>query len=125
MENYISGKVIHGLENGRKFGYRTANIEVIEGKIPNFGVYAARIYIDTEFYNGMLYIGQRPSLHLKQQSIEIHIFNFKQDIYDKLVNIQIFDKIRDDIKFNSIETLIKQIQCDEIQIRAILEKINF
>lgn len=106
------GKVIHGLQNGRKFGFPTANILLIPPAAISTGVYAVKVYINSNTYGGMLYVGNRPTLNLDQISVEINIFNFNLDIYDQNISFYIIHKIREEKRFSSIEQLIEQIKND-------------
>ena len=77
----LSGKVIHGEKKGHELGYPTANISV-ESRyklIPAIGIYAVKAEVDGAVYDGMLYIGNRPTLNGKYQSIEVNIFNFDKE----------------------------------------------
>ena len=111
---HYSGIVIHGLQNGRKFGFPTANVALTsEDNMPEKGVYAVNVSIEEKSYQGMLYAGTRPTLHLTSISIEIYIFDFDQDIYDKPLSFELLQKIRDERKFDTIEDLIQQIKHDQ------------
>lgn len=115
------GIVAHGLQNGRNFGFPTANIEQLapawnEGN----GVFAAKVHIGTRQFGAMLYTGTRPTLNLTEQTLEIHIFDFSENIYEQNIDFQIIKKIRNEIRFDSTEMLIQQLQKDEQSARAIL-----
>jgi len=116
-ENFFSGTVIHGLNNGEKFGFKTANIDVEKGKIPQTGVYAARVFIQNQIYEGMLYVGTRPSLNLTQLTVEVHLFDVDIDLYHQYLEIEAVAKIREEIKFETIETLIAQLEKDNCLCR--------
>ncbi len=117
-EKWYSGIVTHGLENGRTFGFRTANIADIypEMTVDN-GVYAVKIQLNNDYFYGMLYIGTRPTLQLTERSIEIHIFDFQKNIYSQKILFSINKKIRDEQYFSSNEKLIEQIEKDAELIR--------
>lgn len=113
-----SGLVVHGLKNGRKFGYPTVNILLDKNMyILDNGVFAVEIYLFDKIWNGMLYIGNRATLDLNERTIEIHIFDFNQDIYNLSVQFAILKKIRDDQVFENVDQLIFQIQKDELEIK--------
>lgn len=119
----IQGKVVEGFKMGRKIGYPTANIE-IENKnkiIPTRGVYAVRVYWNKQSYKGMLNIGFRPTLNNgKNISIEVHLFDFNQDIYAETIELEFIQKIRDEVKFDGLDKLIEQLGKDELTARQIL-----
>ncbi len=120
----LTGIIINGNKIGRTIGFPTANIKPInESLIPKNGVYAVLVLIDNISYKGMLNIGIRPTFEFSQLSIEVHILDFSQSIYNKVVTISFVDRIRDEIKFNSKEELIEQLSNDKSIIQKIL--LNF
>jgi len=124
--NYsLTGKVIKGAGRGKGLGFPTANIlpDYPDKIVPGNGIYAASIiFKDGSFFYGMLNIGYNPTFNGKERSIEINIFDFNKDIYNEIVTIEFFEKIRDEVKFDSPESLKAQIKMDEFQIKKILEK---
>lgn len=112
----LTGKVIHGKKLGRTIGYPTANIEVPVNKLlPKSGAYIVEVYIDNQFYKGMLSIGTNPTIDDKNQSLhtEVYILDFDQDIYDKEITIQFRDYLHDEIKFEGLEKLIEKLDEDK------------
>lgn len=113
----ISGKVTNGYKIGRNIGFPTANIapDSPVKLIPKDGVYAVKVLIDNKTYNGMLNIGLRPTFNQNNndKSIEVHIINFEGDIYGDSVKISFFKRIRNEMKFNSIDDLISQLKKDK------------
>lgn len=122
----ISGKVVSGAQNGRKLGFPTANIEVLERYklIPAHGIYAVKVQIDYQIFNGMLNIGVRPTIADAdgKPTIEVNIFDFDEDIYGKQISVQLIDRIRAEEKFPSLDDLVKQMHLDKLRTIAILEK---
>ena len=115
--NYsISGTVISGKKIGRAIGFPTANISIADDKlIPENGVFAVDVKIKDKLYAGMLNIGFRPTLkeNIATKQIEVHILNFNENIYNKTISIIFKSKIRDEIKFNNIQELKKQLLIDK------------
>ncbi len=111
----LSGKVREGLKLGRKIGYPTANIVVAEKYklIPSDGVYAVKIKYNAELYNGMLSIGNNPTVVGKGRSIEVNIFDFDSTIYDEELTIYFVDRLRNEVKFNNLEKLKEQLAMDK------------
>lgn len=112
----LSGIVVEGFKVGRTIGFPTANIKPThpDKLIPKNGVYHVRVVWNNRHYNGMLNIGNRPTLNNGENtSIEVHILDFDQDIYNQTVEISFLHKIRDEKKFNGIEELTAQLQCDK------------
>ena len=112
----LKGHIINGYKIGRKIGFPTANIELEEKfKIhPLSGSYAVWVIIDGCRYRGMLYIGSRPTLDYDDSiSIEVNIFDFSEDIYNKSVIVEFVDFIREDMKFDSLDDLRAQMCADK------------
>lgn len=115
----IGGKVIHGFKVGHKIGFPTANIEPEspDKLIPATGVYATTVHYKNQNYKGMLNIGNRPTFDKDEKiSIEVHIINFNEDIYNQTIQIDFIRKIRDEQKFNSIEELTEQLKKDKLNV---------
>jgi len=111
---YIQGEVIKGRQIGRSIGFKTANINYPEKliKIPD-GVYAVEIDLDNKKYMGIANYGSDPTVTDKTDKIiEVHILNFNENIYGKTIKINFLDKIRDEIKFQSLTELKQQIAED-------------
>lgn len=123
--NYtITGKIVEGYQVGRRIGFPTANIKIWERYkvIPTDGVYAVRVHIENSIHEGMLYIGNRPTLHDDSQtSVEVNIFDFDEDLYNKTLTVEFVSFVRPDIKFNGVEPLIAQINKDKIKVREKLK----
>jgi len=125
-EYAFSGKVVHGATRGRLLGFPTANIlPMDENKlIPQNGVYAVRCSMDSEEYFGVMNIGFRPTFEIGNNLvIEVHIFNFNQEIYDREITISFIDRLRDEKKFFSKEELIYQIERDKKKAIQIIGKL--
>ena len=123
----LSGKVIHGLHLGRKLGFPTANIAVDDAEklIPEDGIYAVMVNLDSKKYKGMLYIGSRPSIDTGfGKTIEVNIFDFSEDIYGQKIKVEFIDFIRADIKFDSLIELSQQLKKDMNAAVQVLEHID-
>jgi riboflavin kinase/FMN adenylyltransferase len=120
----LTGKVIKGDGLGKQIDYPTANILIEEDYkiIPKDGVYFIRTTIDNKLYNGMMNIGHRPTIGNKAKSIEVNLFNFDRDIYDKIISIDVVVKIRDEKKFSSINALKAQLAKDEEHCLKLINK---
>lgn len=118
----LSGTVIHGLKNGRKFGFPTINIQLDDScQFDDTGVFAVTILLRDKTYRGMLYVGTRPSLNLQKKTIEINIFDYNEDCYDEKVQFQVLKKIRPEIHFESIHLLLNQIRKDKDEIQQLFD----
>jgi riboflavin kinase/FMN adenylyltransferase len=120
----ISGKVVKGDQLGRKLGYPTANLLVEESYklIPSDGIYAVTVLINGKEYQGMCYIGSRPTINGVRRNIEVNIFNFEEDIYWKSICVNFLYFIRTDASYNSLEELRKQIEKDKESVLGLLNK---
>ena len=108
----IIGKVIKGSKRGRKIGFPTCNILVKNYIIPKFGVYAVNVRINKTLKKGIANIGYRPTFNGKKLLLEVNIFRFKKNLYNKNINV-VFNKfIRPEKKFNNIIELKNQIKRD-------------
>jgi riboflavin kinase/FMN adenylyltransferase len=118
----ISGKVEEGLQRGTTIGYPTANVRVGSSfkLIPKNGVYAVWVYIDKIRYAGMLNIGYNPTFEDKKWSMEVHILNFNKNIYHHKILISFHSRIREEMKFEDVTSLVNQLTKDEKKIRSTL-----
>ena len=120
----LTGIVVHGKNLGNTIGYPTANIELLQNDklIPLNGVYAVKVYYQNVEYGGMLNIGHNPTIENAKWSIEVNIFNFNKSIYGEKITIFFIDRMRDEVKFNSLEELKNQLALDKEIAEKILEK---
>lgn len=120
---FIEGTVVEGNQKGREIGFPTANIKVDEWYklVPAKGVYAVKIFIDNTCYDGMLNIGTRPTIDGTTETIEVNIFNFNQNIYNKTVRIEFYERIRNEQKFEQFSDLKKQLEIDKEKTIQVLQ----
>ncbi len=118
----FSGKIIEGKKMGKKIGYPTANIivENVNKLMPNDGVYAVYIKVNSKDYMGMMNIGYNPTFNSSKKSVEVHILDFNEDIYGIDVKVSIVEKIRKEKKFLSVEDLKKNLDIDKKKVRQLL-----
>jgi len=123
-EYFINGTVKQGRQLGRTIGYPTANVQLDENfkLIPAIGVYAAFAIIDDEKYFGMVNIGTNPTIGENPLTIEINIFDFNKNIYNKKITIGFIDKIRDQQKFNSLDELKNALSNDKMITQKLISK---
>ncbi len=129
LGNYfaISGKVVHGNQNGRKIGFPTANMSLnADNKfIPQLGVYLCKVHLDAGEYYGLTNMGYRPTLNKDEGiHIETHILGFDADIYGQKIEIQFMEKIRSEKRFDSFEDLKSQISTDLAWAKLYLAQIH-
>jgi riboflavin kinase/FMN adenylyltransferase len=121
--NYsFSGIVVKGRQLGRTIGFPTANVQVSESYklIPSNGVYAVRTLLRGQWLNGIMNIGNRPTVDGVGRTQEVHILDFSDDIYGENITVELIDYIRPEQKFNGIEELKNQILKDQERAIQIL-----
>ncbi len=126
-KNYsILGTVIKGKQLGRTIGFPTANIKVadVNKLIPADGVYAVKVFINNRTVLGMLNCGVRPTVDGLTHAVEVHLFDFDENIYDSAIRIEYVDKLRNEIKFPNLAALTNQLENDKLHALAILSKTN-
>jgi riboflavin kinase/FMN adenylyltransferase len=119
----LTGKVVKGDKLGRLMGFPTANLEIdtVYKLIPAEGIYAVRVMYEHHAFNGMLYIGYRPTVGGSRKSIEVNVFDFDREIYGDALTVQFIKLIRTDSKFNDLEELKVQLMHDKQQSLMILK----
>lgn len=121
----LSGKIVGGYQNGRKLGYPTANIDIrkTDKLLPAMGVYAVQVRIENneKIYGGMLNIGTRPTFNGSDLSVEVYIFDFSGNLYERTIEVFFMSRVRSERIFPTLEALAEQMQLDEQQIRTILK----
>lgn len=118
----FSGKIIEGKKMGKKIGYPTANISIenVNKLMPNDGVYAVYIKLNSKDFMGMMNIGYNPTFNASERSVEVHILDFNKDIYGLDVKVSIVEKIREEKKFLSVEDLKKNLDLDKKKVHQLL-----
>ena len=117
----IEGKVKKGRQLGKKIGFPTCNIDIKDYKIPKIGVYAVKVLSnDKRKLKGIANIGYRPTFNQKKLVLEVNLFNFSGNLYNKNLSIEFIEFIRGEKKFNGVLNLKKQIKIDCKKARAIL-----
>src|SRR5260221_12261760 len=133
-EFFFSGTVVHGDKLGRKLGYPTANLKMADEEkiIPGNGIYAVYARVNGEWsmvndknnppltthvsrYKGMMSIGFRPTVDGSKKVIEVNIFDFNKEIYDQTLKVFVKRYLREEVKFEGLEELVKQIDQDKIE----------
>jgi riboflavin kinase/FMN adenylyltransferase len=116
----LSGLVIHGNDRGVRLGFPTANIAPDKELVPARGVYAVRVLRAGKRYDGVLNIGFNPTFDDQKRSIEVYIFDFDENIYGESIEVLFVERLRDEVRFDSPEKLIAQVNRDIEQAREIL-----
>jgi riboflavin kinase/FMN adenylyltransferase len=110
----ISGEVIHGKKLGRTLGFPTANLRIYEEKLyPKIGVYYTNVIVKGNVYKAITSIGFNPTVRGEKLSFESYILEFDDDIYDQIIDVYFISRIRDEMKFDNLDGLIKQMIMDK------------
>ena len=124
--NYsMSGEIIHGAERGRRIGFPTANVNYPKQKvIPTNGIYASWAWLGEERFMAATNIGFNPTFTPERQtpSLEAYFLDFDRDIYGQEVKVEFISRIRDELKFDSVDALIEKIREDVDKTRDILNR---
>ena len=118
----LSGEVVEGQQIGRSIGFPTANILVKDDYklLPKNGVYAVNIQVENRQYKGMLNLGNRPTVAGEQKTIEVHLFDFSENLYAMNVTVAFIHFLRDEKKFADLAALKAQLILDQEKAMQIL-----
>jgi len=120
----LAGPVVHGDARGKSIGFPTANIEVpVEKAVPAFGIYACWAVVNGERHPAAISIGIRPTFEGDQPDsrVEAYLLDFDTDLYGRTVKLEFVKRLRDELKFPSVDALIVQIEADVQAVREILK----
>ncbi|WP_435624411.1 bifunctional riboflavin kinase/FAD synthetase [Flagellimonas sp.] len=122
----LSGTVKSGKGLGKQFGFPTANIHISESYklIPKKGVYVVKVQLGSQELFGMMNIGHNPTVSGKKKSIEVNLFEFEGDLYNKDITVKLLYRLRDEHKFDSVEQLQQQLQRDKQKSLELILKYN-
>tara|TARA_Y100000817_G_scaffold170364_1_gene133113 strand:+ start:66 stop:461 length:396 start_codon:yes stop_codon:yes gene_type:complete len=117
----IEGIVQMGRMMGKKIGFPTANIKMDDYIVPKLGVYAVRVKLENSrgLLKGIANIGYRPTFNQKKILLEVNLFNFNKNIYNKKLTVEFLKFIRKEKKFNGINDLRKQINIDLVKAKKV------
>ena len=120
----VRGRVVHGLHRGRQLGFPTANIEADDELLPKEGVYAAKVEYGGQNYDGACNIGYNPTFKGGKLTVEVNIFDFDGDLYDRYLRIYFVKRIRGDREFPNVDSLRQAIARDVELCREILSTVS-
>ena len=118
----ITGPVVSGYKTGQAIGFPTANIDTSKVQIPGTGVYAVRVVHENNAHDAVANIGFNPTFNRDRLSVEVHIFDFNQVIYNHEIEVQFVARIRSEKTFKSADDLVVQIKQDIDKAREILKQ---
>jgi riboflavin kinase/FMN adenylyltransferase len=118
----IEGPVQRGRQLGRQLGYPTANVDLADYVTPRFGVYATRTRLsDGRTFDGVANIGVNPTVQgITRPLLEVWLFDFDEDIYDRIIETELIAFLRPEEKFSSLEVMTEQVMADARRAREIL-----
>jgi riboflavin kinase/FMN adenylyltransferase len=122
---FMSGRVVHGQKLGRTIGVPTANFLPKRVRTPVSGVFAVEVRGLDQIYQGVANLGTRPTLGGEQVRLEVHLLNFKGDLYGKHLRVMFRHKIRDEKKFDGLDSLTAAIQQDIETAKQFFAKPSF
>jgi riboflavin kinase / FMN adenylyltransferase len=117
---FVSGEVIHGEKRGRNLGYPTANIRLDKNCGLKHGIYAVRVGWGSERLDGVASFGRRPTFDNGAPLLEIFLFDFRGDLYGTTLDVAFISFIREELKFDSVDTLVRQMDDDSARASAAL-----
>src|SRR6202040_3238679 len=115
---FVTGEVIHGDKRGRDLGFPTANIRLDNNCGLKHGIYAVRVGRGELRYDGVASFGRRPTFDNGAPLLEVFLFDFKGDLYGRHLDVAFIAFLRDELKFDNLDALVRQMDDDSIQARA-------
>ena len=115
---FAIGKVIEGEKRGSKISFPTANIDLPKQKLLPYGVFVVEAETSKGLFQGMANVGPRPSFPEAPPALEVHLFDFSQELYGEDITVYFKHFLRSQIKFSGLEELKKQLTEDAVQARA-------
>jgi riboflavin kinase / FMN adenylyltransferase len=119
---FVSGSVVAGDARGRTLGYPTANLRLDPSCGLRHGIYAVRVGLDGRRLDGVASFGRRPTFDNGAPLLEVFLFDFAEDLYDRRLDIAFISWIRAEQKFGSVEDLVRQMDADSAEARAALAR---
>lgn len=119
------GRVVHGAALGRTLGFPTANLRLKRRRSPIFGILAVRVLgIEAGPRDGVASLGTRPTVHGVEPLLEVHVFDFDGDLYGREIEVEFVAKLRDEIKFDSVDSMLVQMKVDAAVARDLLSRVD-
>lgn len=118
----VTGTVVHGLARGRTIGFPTANLGKVETLCPGPGIYAARCFVDEITYAAAVHIGPNISFDEHEHKLECYLLDYSGDLYGRKLEVDFFRKLRDVVKFDSVDALVTQMKIDVQQTAELMNQ---
>ena len=121
----MMGRVVHGRQLGRNLGFPTANLRLMRRKPPLWGILAVWVHgVASRPLPGVASLGTRPTVNGTEPLLEVHVFDYSGDLYGRAIEVEFVAKLRDEIKFDSLDALMVQMNIDGAQARDILSRVD-
>jgi riboflavin kinase/FMN adenylyltransferase len=121
----MMGRVVHGRQLGRTLGFPTANLRLMRRKPPLWGILAVLVHgIGSRPLPAVASLGTRPTVNGIEPLLEAHIFDFSGDLYGHTIEVEFVAKLRDEVKFDSLDAMMVQMQIDAARARDLLSKVD-
>jgi riboflavin kinase/FMN adenylyltransferase len=121
----MMGRVVHGRRLGRALGFPTANLRLMRRKPPVWGISAVWVHgIESRPLPGVASLGTRPTVNGVEPLLEAHVFDFSGDLYGRSLEVEFVAKLRDEVKFESLDAMMVQMKIDGANARDILSKVD-
>ena len=121
----MMGRVAPGRRLGRTLGFPTANLRLMRRKSPVWGILAVWTHgIDSRPLPGVASLGTRPTVNGTEPLLEVHVFDFDGDLYGRAIEVEFVAKLRDEVKFDSLDAMTAQMKIDAVQARDLLSKVD-
>ena len=121
----LEGSVVSGVGRGAEMGFPTANLDLEpERALPADAIYASWAYVDGRRHPSVTNIGRRPTFGESERTVEVYILDFSDDLYRRLLKIDIIEKLRPEEKFDTTEQLEQQIAQDVARARLVLDRLG-
>jgi riboflavin kinase / FMN adenylyltransferase len=117
----ITGTVVHGHQRGRGLGFPTANVVTQKELLPAAGVYAVKVRVGSEIYDGACNIGTNPTFSDERLSMEVFLFDFEGDLYGREITLFFIERLRGEKRFGNVEALKEAIAADVVRAKEILK----
>ncbi len=118
--HFVRGRVVHGRHRGASLGFPTANLRLRDGVLPPDGVYAARVERHGQEIDGVANLGNNPTFGDRERSLEVHLLDFRGDLYGERLRLSFIERLRGEVKFSGVQSLVEQIGRDVEAARAAL-----
>jgi riboflavin kinase/FMN adenylyltransferase len=121
----MMGRVVHGRGLGRTLGFPTANLRLMRRKPPVWGIFAVWTHgIDSRPLPGVASLGTHPTVNGIEPLLEVHVFDFSGDLYGRSIEVEFVGKLRDEVKFDSLDAMMVQMKIDGARARDLLSKVD-